>query len=92
MPPGLVSAFYLVFLDLILLTNLDTALAQVLSNFYYHEIHSSRPLVLPTVDFPGITSFLLGRRLAPANVTALLVKFFFLLVVFIADLNIHRLR
>lgn len=86
--PGLVSVFYFVFLDLVLLTTLDTALSRLLSHLYYRHIYSGRPLLLRTCDVPGITSFLLGRRLALVNVTAVLVKLVFMAFVFMLDLNI----
>lgn len=87
--PGLVSVFYFVFLDLVLLTNLDAALSRVLSHFYYRQIYSGRPLLLRTVDVPGITSFLLGRRLSLANAAAILVKLLFMLFIFMMDINIQ---
>lgn len=56
---GFVSVFYFVFLDIVLLTNLDTDLSRVLSDFYHRHIHSGGALLLRTVDVPGITSFLI---------------------------------
>lgn len=85
---GLVSAFYFIFLDIILLTCLDGALSRLLSHYYYRQIFEGDALWLRSADIPGVTSFIVGRRFSPVNLAALATKAFFIGIVFLLDLNI----
>lgn len=85
---GVVSAFYFIFLDIILLTCLDDTLSRLLSHYYYREIYDGNPLWLHSGDIPGVTNFIVGRRLSLLNIAALATKAFFIGMVFLLDLNI----
>ena len=86
---GYVSAFYVIFLDLILFTNLDAALARLLSSLYYKQIFKGKPLLLRSCDIPGISTFFLGNRLSPNNLSILALKLAFISCALILDLNIN---
>ena len=86
---GFVSAFYFVFLDLILLTNLDVAISHILCHLYYRRIfRTGSPLYVRSVDIPGVTNFIVGRPLSLVNITFLCIKLLFLCLVFFLDRNI----
>lgn len=85
---GFVSAFYFIFLDLILLTNLDSILSRFLSHFYYRKIYNGEKIKLRTGDIPGVTNFIVGSRAAKLNILALCIKLLFISFVFILDFNI----
>lgn len=85
---GFVSAFYFIFLDLILLTNLDSILSRFISYRYYRQIYNGQKVKLRSGDIAGVTNFIVGSCLSPLNISALCVKLLFISLVFILDFNI----
>lgn len=90
-PPGFVSAFLFILFDLLVLTNLDIALSQLLSKLYYQTIfHRGLPLKVKQVDCPCITTFLIGRHFfyPRYNIVAFLLKIGYLAAILAVDVNL----
>lgn len=85
---GLLSAYYFLLFDLILLTLLDNTLSLILSHFHYHRIRNGLSLELRSCDIPGLSTFMLGSCFSLPNIIALLVKTSALVLILIMDLNI----
>lgn len=86
--PGVISAAYFILFDLVLLTFLDVVLARVVCSLYYRRINKGGTLDVKSVDVPGLTTFLVGRRTAFPNLLALFVKIVVLACILIIDINI----
>lgn len=86
---GLLSAYYFLLFDLLLLTLLDNTLSLILSHLHYHRIRNGLSLELRSCDIPGVSTFMLGSCFALPNVIALLVKISALVLILIVDLNIY---
>lgn len=87
--PGLVSAFYFIFFDLVLISIVDTIMSRVMSYYYYNTAFEGRQLQLRSADIPGVTTFLIGDYRSRANVAALSIKLMFLAAIFTIDLKIN---
>lgn len=86
--PGLVSAFYFLLFDLVLLTFVDVLLARAASFGYYSAIYKGHTVTLKSVDIPGVTTFLVGRLCSPINAATLVVKLAFLAAILSIDIAI----
>lgn len=86
--PGVVSAAYFVLFDLVLLAFVDIVLARIVCYLYYRRINKGASLEVRSVDIPGLTTFLIGRRFAFPNVLALFTKIIILACILLVDLNI----
>lgn len=87
--PGLVSAFYFVLFDLILISIIDTIMSRAMSYHYNKTAFEGRPLRLRSADLPGVTTFLIGDYLSKANVAAVSIKLMLLAAIFTVDLKIN---
>lgn len=86
---GFISAFYFVFLDLVLITLLDSVLSRLLSFYYYRKIYSGRPMrIQATNTILGLANSFLKPWHSLPNMIALLIKVIFVGSVFFLDLNI----
>lgn len=87
--PGLVSAFYFILFDLILITIIDLVLSRIMSYYYYNAVYNGRQVPLKSADIPGITTFLIGDFRNFANIAALTTKLLVLAAVFTVDLSLN---
>lgn len=87
--PGITSALYFIFFDMILITVVDMVMTRVMSYHYYNTVYNGQQLTLKSANIPGVTTFLIGDFHSPANIIALLIKVTFLVAIFIVDLKIN---
>lgn len=86
--PGLVSVFYFLFLDLILLSILDYSLSRMLSAAYHRRIQRGQPINISSCNVLGLTNFKLDRITLAPNLISVFVKLAFMGIIIALDLNI----
>lgn len=86
--PGIVSVVLFVLFELFGLPILDSFLRIFANVSYYRRIFSGRPVLLKDANFPGITHYLVGKRMDPFNLIATAIKILLLVVIFLIDINL----
>lgn len=89
---GIVSAFYFIIFDLVLLTIVDLVLSRIANSLYYRRINNGYPLIIRSADVPGITTFLVGRYFSLPNIIGIAIKVFFLLCIVMIERGIDAER
>lgn len=89
--PGIITAIFFIIFDVITLSLVDMTLSRLACEMYYRRVMRGETMVLKSADIPGVTSYLVGRRLDITNISILLVKLIFLAVVFQVNLDIESI-
>lgn len=86
--PGFISSVFFIVFDIFTLGLVDVVLSHLSCFLYYRHIVAGKPIRVSSVDIPGITTYLVGTFFSFINVLSLGIKFAFIALVFIINLNI----
>lgn len=90
-PSGYVLTAIFVVFDVLSLTVTDMLLTRIVCALYYRDINNGHPLLIRSLDIPGIVTYLLGNWLSFGNLLTFFIKCCMVTFVFFINYNVETI-
>lgn len=88
-PSGYVLAIFFVVFDVLCLAVTDVLLTRFVCILYYRDINKGCPVLVRSLDIPGVVTYLVGKWFSFANLLTFFIKIVMLVFVFIINFKVE---